>query len=143
MRDRARVRLWTRLAESADGSSQIRNSEDVGLVVESIREHLAWLLNSRHGESLACPRFGLPDLTGVVAGLPYKNRRRFQELLESSIRQHEQRVSSVRVEMMESENSGLINSHFLAIVGLAIEGETEFVHVRGSVDKNSAITFER
>jgi type VI secretion system protein len=73
-----------------------RASLDVGARSASILGHLQRMLNTRQGESLTVPDYGVPDLTdagrfGTDASLA------LEQALERSITRYEPRLSNVRV----------------------------------------------
>lgn len=65
-------------------------------IVHSIIQNLQRLLNSRQGQSSACPDYGLLDLTQILYGLPES-----EEVVERSIQKvietFEPRLTKVRV----------------------------------------------
>jgi type VI secretion system lysozyme-like protein len=67
---------------------------------ESIQLHLIRLLNTREGDSNACPDYGLPALTDVnCSGRGEEMRRR----IEQSIRTYEPRLAGVAVRCVEPD----------------------------------------
>jgi type VI secretion system lysozyme-like protein len=111
MTDKPGVRLWTRLTTAEDEPLTVDTPVGFQKTIESVREHLDWLLNSRRGDSPACPTYGLSDLTAVIAGLP-KEERAFCQALEEAIEEHEPRVHRVRVTIDSSQPRAVMRRHF-------------------------------
>lgn len=122
--ERPRVRLWSRLKRGPADSHAIEHDDDVDRVLDSVREHLGWLLNTRRGDAPACRTFGLPDLAGVVAALP-SSERQFYAAVEKSISEHEPRISWVRVRLNDSNVPGEIRIQFTVEVLLKSEKDMD------------------
>ena len=80
-------------------------------VLQSVREHLGWMLNSHSGDAPACPTYGLPDLAGIIAGLP-KSENAFCAALRLGIQEHEPRISNVNIWLSPSEKGDAAEIHF-------------------------------
>ena len=86
------------------GSSQSRSAgryqqttaEDLEELMASVREHLAILLNARHGMSEADPDYGLPSLVDLNAEAG-DHLRMLQEAIQNTIEKYEPRLRRVRV----------------------------------------------
>ncbi len=81
-------------------------NEDLDALMESVRFHLARLLNARHGMSEAMPDYGLPALTDLVVG-----SGTYIEAVEEAIRltidKYEPRLRRVRVtRIQDDEDAG-------------------------------------
>ena len=75
---------------------------DHGGMVQSIREHLAILLNTRRGAIAHLPNYGLPDSTQVSV----RDRisiARFGKEIEETVKKYEPRLIHVRVRPMEQD----------------------------------------
>ncbi len=128
------VRLWTRLGQATEGDYRTDDyRENLREVLDSVREHLTWLLNTRQGDAPACASYGLPDLAGVVAGLP-KLENKFCKALEASIREHEPRISWVRVRLNDSAPSDSIRIDFTVELMLKSQQDSEKRRLTGAVD---------
>lgn len=70
--------------------------DDLEARMESIRRHLAHLLNARHGMSETAPDYGLPALADILTGsadyLP-----RVQDAIRTTLEKYEPRLRRVRV----------------------------------------------
>ena len=81
---------------------QPTTNENIDALMESVRFHLARLLNARHGMSEAMPDYGLPALTDLVVG-----SGTYLEAVEEAIRvtidKYEPRLRRVRVTRIEDD----------------------------------------
>lgn len=91
----------TRDTDRPRGASAV---EDFHALEESVREHLARLLNSRHGLSEAQPDYGLPALTDLTGGSANYGRL-VQEAIRTAIEKYEPRLRRVRVTRQEDDES--------------------------------------
>lgn len=79
---------------------------EYGGKVQSIREHLMILLNTRRGSLLHMPDYGLPDSSQV----PMRDRiaiSKFGKEIEETIRKYEPRLARVRVKAMDQGSDSL------------------------------------
>ncbi|MCP3169643.1 type VI secretion system baseplate subunit TssE [Myxococcus qinghaiensis] len=82
------------LSRIAEGRGTLATPGDV---VESIAEHLRALLNTRKGESVAAPNFGILDLNDVIHTYPSAVPRMSQSI-RGAIQEFEPRLKSVVVQ---------------------------------------------
>lgn len=101
-------------------------------LIESILHNLERLLNSRQGQSEACPDYGLMDMSLVIAGLP-DSEVTVERAIQQCIERFEPRLTKVRVKRFEEPDHPL--SLFFSIsANLASErggGSTSFETVVG------------
>ena len=71
--------------------------------VSSIAAHLRELLNARQGFASSAPSFGIVDFNDVVHTLP-DGLRTLQSSIRAAIVEHEPRLQSVNVRLVESSN---------------------------------------
>lgn len=125
------VRLWARIG-SIDKSDQ-ETQFDQAAVVESVRDNINWIFNTHRGDSAACKSFGLPDISAVIAGLP-KLENEFCTELEKAIREHEPRISWVRVRLFNTGTGANINFHFVVEAVLNSDEDKGRRELRAVVD---------
>ena len=75
---------------------QASATEDLDALMESVRRHLARLLNARHGMCEAVPDYGLPALADLVVGSG-DYVQRVQEAIKTAVEKYEPRLRRVRV----------------------------------------------
>ena len=101
--------LLTRIAaagtDRARGRYEPTTVEDLDALMESVRGHLARLLNARHGMSEAAPDYGLPALADVMAGSD-QSVRLVQEAIRIAIEKYEPRLRRIRVTHQTAEGKG-------------------------------------
>lgn len=78
--------------------------ENLEALMESVRNHLAKLLNSRHGMSEALPDYGLPSLVDVVVDSG-NYVQLVQDAIRSTVEKYEPRLKRVRVSRKEEEGN--------------------------------------
>lgn len=84
-------------------------------MVRSIVEHLAVLLNTRAGEAVTVPDYGLQDLTDVVQELP-EGIHTIQQGMRAIILKYEPRLSNVSVRHMPDDTSLVLRFEVVARV---------------------------
>ena len=89
--------LLTRLASSSHGSLAPQ-----GNAVASIAEHLRALLNTRKGEAVAAPAFGIMDFNDIIHVLPAAIPR-MQQSIRTAIQEFEPRLKNVVVTHVPDE----------------------------------------
>jgi len=75
--------------------------------VDSIGRHLRVLLNTRRGDSVSAPEFGIPDFSDLVHGFP-ESLAILQHAVKTTILEHEPRVRSVVVRHVPDEGALVI-----------------------------------
>ncbi|MBZ4420083.1 type VI secretion system baseplate subunit TssE [Myxococcus sp. RHSTA-1-4] len=85
------------LSRIAEGNGTLAPPGDV---VESIAEHLRNLLNTRRGESVAAPTYGILDLNDIVHSYPSAIPRMTQSI-RTAIQDFEPRLKNVVVQYAE------------------------------------------
>ena len=93
--------LLSRIA--AKESRQLRADDEV----ESIIEHLRDLLNTRQGEAVTVPDFGVVDFTDLVHNFPDAIQL-LQRSIRATILQYEPRLKNVVVQHVRDENDLLV-----------------------------------
>jgi type VI secretion system protein len=78
--------------------------ENLEALMESVRNHLAKLLNSRHGMSAALPDYGLPSLVDVVVDSG-NYVQLVQDAIRTTVEKYEPRLKRVRVTRKEEEGN--------------------------------------
>lgn len=111
-------RLFERLSASnaVDCHTPGNRLEDA---VESIKQHLADLLNTRPGDSSGAPELGLIDFNDATIGL-FDLEVNIKQAIQSCIERYEPRVQDVEVEIMSRQESGLqlrFQIHATLVVG--------------------------
>lgn len=90
---------------SARGGHQPTSVENVDLLMESVRQHLVRLLNSRECMSECAPDYGLPALSDLTVGTG-DHARTVQDALQATIEKYEPRLRGVRVARIVDEDHG-------------------------------------
>ena len=121
--------LLERLA-SPDPDGQRTTSEDTGPLVDSVMRHLQRVLNTRQGQALIQPEYGMPDITDCAEGAP-EALDRVRRAIKHSIETFEPRLRRVKITHLPL--SGDLNLHF-AISGQIVTEKRKFpVHFNTTV----------
>jgi type VI secretion system protein len=100
--------LLERLADpDPEGRRTVR--EDPRRIVDSVMRNLQKLLNTRQGEALIQPEYGLPDITDCAEGAP-ETLDQACRAIKSTIEKFEPRLHRVRVTHFSAGND--LNLHF-------------------------------
>lgn len=100
--------LLERLADP-DPQEQRTVREDPRRVVDSVMRNLQKLLNTRQGEALIQPDYGMPDITDCAEGAP-ETLDRVCHAIKSTIENFEPRLHRVRVTFSPAGND--LKLHF-------------------------------
>lgn len=77
-------------------------SQDTEELAESVMNHLRQMLNTRQGNSITAPGYGIPELSEVVHSFP-EAMAEVQDAIRLTIETYEPRLRGVRVTPLESE----------------------------------------
>lgn len=111
MRER---RLLERIANWDDGA-QRTNQTQVDVLVRSVLDHLARLLNTRQGSAQIDPNFGVPDFTNLAGGMAAGSTREIEDEIRRMVLKYEPRMKSPKV-TLNREQSDVLS------IGFALEG---------------------
>lgn len=130
-RDRS---LLERLADpDPEGQRTIR--EDPRRIVDSVMRNLRRILNTRQGQALIQPEYGLPDITECVEGAP-EALDRICRAIKSSIEEFEPRLHRVKVMHFPAGND--LNLHFGISGQIVTEREPIPVHFNTTVNPSGS-----
>ncbi len=93
MRER---RLLERIAFWEQGEART-NEIRVDLLVRSVMDHLARLLNTRRGSVMIDPLFGVPDFTNLAGGIAGGSTRDIEEEIRRMVARYEPRLKSPKI----------------------------------------------
>jgi type VI secretion system protein len=121
----------------ARAGSPLTIGEDTELLARSILNHMQRLLNSRQGESLCVPDYGIPDVAEVVHAFP-DSIGDMQKAIQTSIEKYEPRLGKVRVKRMESEGE-VLELRFEILAQLVTAKKKAFLKFETIVDPDGKI----
>ncbi len=99
--------LLQRIAAAGDrsrGRLEPSAKEDPEALMDSVRQNLARMLNSRHGFSQAMPDYGLPALTDLTSGSG-DHVKAIEEAIRVAIEKYEPRLRRVKVKRVIDEDA--------------------------------------
>lgn len=126
-----RIRRWN--IEQQSGISDIDGSE----LVESVKNDLELLLNTRRGTVLIDPEMGLPDLTHLTNGYSQPDVDELQMDVMQQIKRYEPRLSSVDVKFV-GDQSAQIQLAFSVTASLKQERQSIPFSVRLLMNENGS-----
>jgi len=110
-------RLLERIA-SWEVGDQRTNQTQVDILVRSVMNHLARLLNTRQGSVQIDPLFGVPDFTNLAGGMAAGSTREIEEEIRRMVLKYEPRIKSPKVTLNREETDVLS-------IRFALEGTLE------------------
>lgn len=81
-------------------------TEDAETLREAVRQNLVRLLNARHGMSQAAPDYGLPAMVDLITGSG-EHLAIMQRAIRTTVEKYEPRLRSVRVSVVQEEESSM------------------------------------
>lgn len=99
------LRLFERI-EQWDSRTISRSGNSPKRCIDSVIEHLHYVLNTRQGSTLMDPDFGIPDFSDLPASYP-DCLSDLQRAVEKTIERYEPRLSEVYVEFVECDQQTL------------------------------------
>lgn len=82
---------------------EARATEDLDALMDSVRVHLARLLNARQGMSEAQPDYGLPALSDLTIGVG-DHVKKVRDSIQTAIEKYEPRLRRARVTLVTDED---------------------------------------
>lgn len=130
--------LWERLADpEREGRRTV--SEDTQAAVHSVMRNLQRLLNTRRGQALIQPDYGLPDITDCVENAP-EALDRVSRAIKSAIEMFEPRLRRIRITHLPVAND--LNLHFGISGQITTEAEQIPVHFNTIVNPTGSAVIE-
>jgi len=83
-----------------------RTREDPKRIIDSVREHLQKILNTRQGSVMIGDDYGLPDFVEMLKDYP-DSLREFERSIRATIQTYEPRLKAVRVKLLPNEDDPL------------------------------------
>ena len=120
-----------------DRSSERRGADGLQEMADSILRHLQRMLNTRQGNALTVPDYGVPDLTDLARGFP-ESASTLEDALRACIEKYEPRLRDVMVRYKQSTGDALSLS-FEVTGRLAASGEDAGVWFLTTVDPDGRV----
>lgn len=108
MRER---RLLERIANWNEADAERTSQTQVDILVRSVNDHLARLLNTRQGSVPIDPHFGVPDFTNLAGGTGRGSVSEMEEEIRRMVLKYEPRVKSPRV-VLNAETTDVLSIRF-------------------------------
>jgi type VI secretion system protein len=107
-----KLRLLKRIRNWEQAAVVSASDVDVDEVIESMREDLEKLFNTRRGTVLIDAEFGLPDFTHLMNGYAAPDAEQIERDLQQQVKQYEARLSSVTFDYQEAGRSTSTSLNF-------------------------------
>jgi type VI secretion system protein len=82
--------------------------EDVSALYQSVKNQLQKILNTKQGQSLTCPDYGMPDFTEFKFNLPDAVKD-MERAIQYTIEKYEPRIQNVQVKFMSKTDNLQLN----------------------------------
>jgi len=114
-----------------------RAREDPKRIIDSVREHLQKILNTRQGSVMIGEDYGLPDFAELLRDYP-DSLRDFERSIRMTIQKYEPRLKMVRVKLLPNEED-LLTLRFQVSARLAAQEQRVPVLLESSVDQDGKV----
>jgi type VI secretion system protein len=100
-----KLRLLKRIRNWEEAEVVSASDADVDEVMESMRDDLEKLFNTRRGTVLVDEEYGLPDFTHLMNGYAAPDVEQIERSLQQQVRQYETRLSAINLDYQEGDRS--------------------------------------
>jgi type VI secretion system protein len=114
-----------------------RTREDPKRIIDSVREHLQRILNTRQGSVMIGEDYGLPDFAELLRDYP-DSLRDFERSIRMTIQKYEPRLKVVRVKLLPNEED-LLTLRFQVSARLAAQEQRVPVLLESTVDQDGKV----
>jgi type VI secretion system protein len=114
-----------------------RTREDPKRIIDSVREHLQRILNTRQGSAMIGEDYGLPDFAELLRDYP-DSLRDFERSIRMTIQKYEPRLKMVRVKLLPNEED-LLTLRFQVSARLAAQEQRVPVLLESTVDQDGKV----
>lgn len=135
MRER---RLLERIANWSEADAERTSQTQVDILVRSVRDHLARLLNTRQGSVPIDPYFGVPDFTNLAGGTGAGSVVEMEDEIRRMVMKYEPRVKSPRV-VLNRETTDVLSIRFLLQGTLEVDHREIPLQISTTVGSNGRV----
>ena len=114
-----------------------RTRADPKRIINSVREHLQRILNTRQGSVMIGEDYGLPDFAELLRDYP-DSLRDFERSIRMTIQKYEPRLKMVRVKLLPNEED-LLTLRFQVSASLAGQERRVPVLLESTVDQDGKV----
>ncbi len=114
-----------------------RTREDPKRTIDSVREHLQRILNTRQGSVMIGEDYGLPDFAEMLRDYP-DSLRDFERSIRMTIQKYEPRLKMVRVRLLPNEED-LLTLRFQVSARLVGQERRVPVLLESTVDQDGKV----
>lgn len=135
----AEERLMKRLRRWSTGTGS--GTPDVGTFVESVLADVARLYNTRQGSVPISAKYGLPDISNMLANLTPPDMEQIREAIEATTSEFEPRLQDVEVTIPADETLGMLR--FAVRGNLLYEKSTIPVRYQVDIEGDGRVSIRR
>ncbi len=114
-----------------------RTRQDSKRTIDSIKEHLQRILNTRQGSVMIGEDYGLPDFAELLRNYP-ESLRDFERSIRMTIQKYEPRLKTVRVKLLPNEDD-LLSLRFQVSARLVSQDQRVPVLLESRVDQDGKV----
>lgn len=135
--------LFTRLERGADPNNTERHTWRSEDLAGAVIRHLQQMLSTRHGSSLTCPDYGVPDVTEFMHDLT-EAVALVQRSVKQSIQSYEPRLKNVQVRHLRIDNTNGQPSMVFEVTGhiLLADGRRQPIRIGTSLDDRGNVELQ-
>lgn len=134
-----KLRLLKRVKSWEEAGEVSASEADVNEIIESVRDDLEKLFNTRRGTVLVDEAFGLPDFTHLMNGYSQPDVSEIQENLQSQVQSYETRLVNPGLVFQESK-AGDTQLNFTLTASFTHKNQAHSLTARVGINDNGSIT---
>lgn len=135
--------LFTKLERAADPNNTERHTWKAEDTASAIVRHIKQMLTTRHGSSITCPDYGVPDVTHLLHDIT-EAVAVIQRGVKASIQLYEPRLKNVQIRHVKNTNSIGQPSMMFEISGhiLLADGRRQPVRIGTTMDEKGNVDLQ-
>ncbi len=103
-----KLRLLKRIKSWEEAGEVSASNADINEVMESVRDDLEKLFNTRRGTVLVDTEFGLPDFSHLMNGYAAPDISEIQQNMQKQISTYEKRLQNILIVPQESKSNDIV-----------------------------------
>jgi type VI secretion system protein len=131
--------LFLKLERAADPNNTERHTWKAEDTAAAIIRHLKTMLSTRHGSSLTCPDYGVPDVTHLMSDAT-EAVAAIQRGVKASIQLYEPRLKNVQIRHVQTSVQGQASMLFEISGHIVLsDGRRQAVRIGTSMDEHGNV----
>jgi len=135
--------LFTRLERAADPSNSERHTWRAEDLASAVVAHIKQMLVTRHGSSITCPDYGVPDVTHLMHDI-IEAVATVQRGVKASMQQYEPRLKNVQIRHVRNTNAEGLPAMVFEISGhiLLADGKRQALRIGTTLDERGNVELQ-